>query len=294
MSHHGILAEIRADAAAILGAELASITIARAVVGVYFTGVALSTGTAGACATPARTELHAACCPATADSVLPPGTLRGRRAVDVLDELASPHKLRRGVAVATLNALADACWQRRPNAEVVLRAGVDAFDAAAIQPGEHVVLVGAFIPFLHALKRMQQDYTVLELHSAMLKPEELPHFRPAAEAGAVMPMGDVVLLTGSALLNDTLEDLLPLARPGARVVVVGPTVGLLPDAFLRRGVTIMGGVRVMQPDAFLDVLAEGGSHQHFLGRSAERVVLVRNQGGAAEGDRLAVDADVVP
>jgi uncharacterized protein len=58
-------------------------------------------------------------------------------------------------------------------------------------------------------------------------------------------------------------------------VMVGPTVGLLPDALLRRGVDVLGGVRVTAPDAFLDVLAEGGSGYHFFGRSAEKVVLVR-------------------
>jgi hypothetical protein len=63
--------------------------------------------------------------------------------------------------------------------------------------------------------------------------------------------------------------------PKARVVLVGPTVGLLPDAFLRRGVDVLGGLRVTAPDAFLDVLMEGGSAYHFFGRSAEKVVLMR-------------------
>ena len=48
-----------------------------------------------------------------------------------------------------------------------------------------------------------------------------------------------------------------------------------PDAFLRRGVDVLGGVRVTAPDAFLNELAEGGSGYHFFGRSAEKVVLVR-------------------
>ena len=110
---------------------------------------------------------------------------------------------------------------------------------------------------------------------ATLKPDELPHFRPADEASLVVPSADVVLITGTTLLNDTLENLLALCRQEARVVMVGPTVGLLPDAFLRRGVDVLGGVRVTAPDAFLDVLAEGGSGYHFFGRSAEKVVLMR-------------------
>ena len=50
------------------------------------------------------------------------------------------------------------------------------------------------------------------------------------------------------------------------MVLVGPTVGLVPDAFLRRGVNVLGGVRVTAPDAFLNVLTEGGSGHHFFGR----------------------------
>jgi uncharacterized protein (DUF4213/DUF364 family) len=191
----------------------------------------------------------------------------------LLGELRSPYKLRRAVGVATLNALAEACLQRGAVPDCVLHAGLDAFDAAAIEPGEHVVLVGAFIPFLRALKRLVQDYTVLELSPAMLKPEELAHFRPAAEAASVIPRGDVVLITGSTLLDGALERLLGLARPDARVVVVGPTATLWPGPYLRRGVDIIGGIRVTDADAFLDMLAEGAGGHHLFGRVAEQVVL---------------------
>ncbi len=112
------------------------------------------------------------------------------------------------------------------------------------------------------------------MDAATLKPDELAHFRPAEEASHVVPSADVVLITGTTLLNDTLENLLALCQPKARVVMVGPTVGLYPDAFLRRGVDVLGGLRVTAPDVFLDVLAEGGSGYHFFGRSAEKVVLV--------------------
>jgi uncharacterized protein (DUF4213/DUF364 family) len=85
----------------------------------------------------------------------------------------------------------------------------------------------------------------------------------------------VLLITGTTLINDTLEELLALAKPAARVTMVGPTVSLLPDAFLRRGADILGTVRITDPGAFLDMLAEGGSGYHFLGRTAQKVVLVR-------------------
>jgi uncharacterized protein len=204
-----------------------------------------------------------------------PDKLRGRLACDLLKETEATSGIRRAVGVATMNALAAMCWERRTTPDVLLQSGVDAYDAANIRPGEHVVVGGAFVPFLKALKHAGQPYTVLEMDAATLKPDELVHFCPATEAAQVVPDADVVLITGTTLLNDTLEDLLALCRPSARVVVVGPTVGLYPDAFLRRGADVLGGVRISDPDAFLDMLAEGGSGYHFFGRSAEKVVMVR-------------------
>jgi uncharacterized protein (DUF4213/DUF364 family) len=130
------------------------------------------------------------------------------------------------------------------------------------------------VPFLRELRRRHQPFLVLEQDPATLKADELPFFRPAEQADRVVPEADVLLITGTTLINDTLEQLLTLAKATARVTMVGPTVSLLPDAFLRRGVDILGTVRITAPDAFLDTLAEGGSGYHFLGRTAQKVVLV--------------------
>ena len=275
MHEQTVLAEIISAIEGILADNLDRIELERVAIGLFFTGVKLSTGAAGACATPLRSIPEAVCCPSSALAMPFPGKLRGRPVRDLLRETRAAGGIRRAVGVATMNALADMCWERRMPDDVELHAGIDAYDAAAIRPGEQVVVVGAFVPFLKSLKQAGQKFTVLEMDPATLKPDELPYFRPADQAGAVLPTADVVLITGTTLLNDTLEHLLALCRPSTRVVVVGPTVGLLPDAFLRRGVDVLGGIRVTAPDAFLDVLAEGGSGYDFFGRSAEKVVLMR-------------------
>lgn len=210
-----------------------------------------------------------------------PGKLAGRPAADLARDALSSHGIRRAVGIAALNALADCCWQRRPNPEIELCPDLDAFDATDIRPGDRVVVVGAFVPFLKELKRRGQPFLVLEQDPATLKADELPFFRPAEQAADILPQSEVVLITGSTLVNNTLEELLALARPEARVTIVGPTVGMLPDAFLRRGADVLGCVRITAPDAFLDLLAEGGSGYHFFGRSAQKIVLARRPVGLA-------------
>jgi uncharacterized protein (DUF4213/DUF364 family) len=275
-----ILGETIAAIGDILGHDLDAIGVERVVVGLFFTGVKLDNGVAGACATPLATLSHTVCCPSSALAMPFPGKLKGRPAGELAREALAGHGIRRAVGVAAINALADCCSRRRPHPGMALLAGVDAFDAAEIRLGDKVVVVGAFVPFLRELKRRGQSFVVLEQDPATLKPDELPFFRPAAEAAQIVPQADVVLITGSTLVNATLEDLLALASSEARVVVVGPTVGMLPDAFLARGADVLGSIRIREPDAFLDILAEGGSGYHFFGRSAEKVVLVRASAGA--------------
>jgi uncharacterized protein (DUF4213/DUF364 family) len=281
--HSVILNETIACVTDILGRELDGITVERAVIGLFFTGVKLTAGpngeqTAGTCATPRDAIPGDICCPVSARAA---GfqTLAGRTAAELIEGALAENGLSRAVGIATLNALAELCWRRRPNPAVALLAGADAFDASEIREGDRVVLVGAFIPFLKALKRRHQPYLVLEQNPAALKAEEMPFYRPADLAPEVVPGADVLLITGATLLNDTLEDLLALAAPAARVTVLGPTVGMLPDAFLARGADILGTVRITRPDAFLDLLAEGGSAPHFLGQSAEKIVLARQRAG---------------
>jgi uncharacterized protein (DUF4213/DUF364 family) len=281
--HSAILNETIACVTDILGRELDGITVERAVIGLFFTGVKLTAGpngeqTAGTCATPRDAIPGDICCPVSARAA---GfqTLAGRTAAELIEGALAENGLSRAVGIATLNALAELCWRRRPNPAVALLAGADAFDASEIREGERVVLVGAFIPFLKALKRRHQPYLVLEQNPAVLKAEEMPFYRRADLAPEVVPGADVLLISGATLLNDTLEDLLALAAPAARVTVLGPTVGMLPDAFLARGADILGTVRITRPDAFLDLLAEGGSAPHFLGQSAEKIVLARRPAG---------------
>jgi uncharacterized protein (DUF4213/DUF364 family) len=202
-----------------------------------------------------------------------PGKLKGRKAAALAEEAVDGTGVRRALGIATLNALAQAAAERAASPEAEMLRDMDAFDAARVEPGEKVVVVGAFAPFLRSLRRIGAEYLVLEKDPATLKPVEMPFFRPAEMAAEVVPRADVLLITGTTLINETLERLLGMASPTARIAVVGPTVTMLPDAFFRRGCDILGGVEITDPDAFLDVISEGGSGYHFFGKSARKIVL---------------------
>jgi len=52
---------------------------------------------------------------------------------------------------------------------------------------------------------------------------------------------------------------------------------MLPESFSRRGINAIGGIMATDPDKLLDILAEAGSGYHFYGKSAERLVIDRDE-----------------
>jgi uncharacterized protein (DUF4213/DUF364 family) len=89
---------------------------------------------------------------------------------------------------------------------------------------------------------------------------------------SAIPPGGILNQTVAGV-TDILGD--QLDRITVEWAAIGPTVGLRPDAFLARSADVLGSVRITQPDAFLDLLAEAGAAPHFLGTLAEKVVLAR-------------------
>ncbi|MBN9463937.1 MAG: DUF364 domain-containing protein [Burkholderiales bacterium] len=275
-----LLAELHRAVAERLGPELDALRVERAVLGLFFTGVKLVNGVGGLCATPIRSVPEAVCCPSSARAMPTPGKLAGKPVRELLDDLYRGLDLRRALAIATLNALAETLWQRDGLAPGVVQHEGDAFEELDIPAGARVALVGAFPPYMRELRRRHQPFNVLEMDPATLKPDEMPYYVPADRAPEVVPHADVFITTGTALVNGSLDGLLHLLRPGAEAAVVGPTATLFTPPYVRRGVTVLGGTRVTDPDTLLEMLAEGGSGYHFFEKSVTRVTL-RLAAGAA-------------
>lgn len=71
-------------------------------------------------------------------------------------------------------------------------------------------------------------------------------------------MADVVLITGTAIANGTIDHLLDLTKKAKEVAIIGASAGILPDVLFDRGVTLIGGVRVTGADKMMQIVAEGG------------------------------------
>ncbi len=93
-----------------------------------------------------------------------------------------------------------------------------------------------------------------------------------AQAPTIIPQAEVLAVTGSALLNHSLQSYLTLASPAAKVMVLGPSTPLSPVIF-GFGVHLLSGIEVVDEQALLESIAGGLSFRKMKG--TRRVSLVR-------------------
>ncbi|HNV71369.1 MAG TPA: DUF364 domain-containing protein [Candidatus Ozemobacteraceae bacterium] len=177
------------------------------------------------------------------------GTLEQVPLGELLTWTESPNGLERSIGMAALNS----CL---PLAELSFHEGNALELAAHWGEGKNVVVIGHF-PHLERIRERASSMVILEKRP---QPGDLP----AEEAPNVIPHADVVALTGVTCLNDTIEGILALKKPGARFIALGPTIplsSLLFDA----GIDVVGGAWVDDETRALPMLAQGATARLLKG-----------------------------
>lgn len=188
------------------------------------------------------------------------GRLEGSSARQLAGLAHSESALEAGIGLAAINSLLEVDETRC----VELNAGRFLIEQA---PGKQVVLVGHF-PFVPELRRAAGRLWVIDLHprDGDLGP---------AEGMTRLPEADVVAITGSALINHTLEDLLARCRRDSTVLVLGPSAPLSPVLF-DYGVEVISGTQVVDPERALRSVSQGAVFRQVEG---VRLLTMRRSGG---------------
>ena len=188
-------------------------------------------------------------CPHASTRVRDVGRLHQKNARELAEFARSDNLLEASLGVAAINSLLPP-----PDGDIV---EINAFDILAEKgKGRNVALVGHF-PFIPRLRPLVGQLWVIEQNPTA---EEYPK-NAAAE---LIPQADVVAITGTSLINHTLEGLLGLCRPDGFIMLLGPSTPLSPILF-RHGVTILSGSQVVDESAVFRTISQGAHFQQVEG-----------------------------
>lgn len=209
-------------------------------IGLKYTAVKLDSGHAGVAWTP-----HSP--PSGCAQVLTPGQLAGSSARERLRTLAAGDgPFDRAVGLATANALlAGLAPQPAIDQEVIASLGLTADD--------HVAMVGFFGPVIPRIRQSGCRLEVIEINphidEGTLSPEE--GARPLAAC-------TVAIISGTTLITATFDEVTAALGHPRAAVLLGPTTPLCPEVFHDTKITHVAGSRVLDADAVLRIVSEGG------------------------------------
>jgi uncharacterized protein (DUF4213/DUF364 family) len=185
------------------------------------------------------------------------GTLLERGARELAELARSRSLMEASIGVATINALLprdESAYVDLNAEEVIGRHG----------EGKRVAVVGNF-PFIPRLRERVATLSVFE---------EDPHdgCLPAEAEADVIPRADVVAVTGAALVNHTLDELIALRRPGSLLLILGPSTPLSPVLY-DHGADFLSGSLVEKVDAVVAAVCQGGNFRQIRRRGVRLVTM---------------------
>jgi hypothetical protein len=186
------------------------------------------------------------------------GALIGKRAGELAEYARSNETVSASIGMATVNSLIEVdesrCVER------------GAFDVLAEKGrGRNIGVVGHF-PFIPKLRELAQNVWVIERHPQ-------PGDCPESDAPRILPQCEVVCLTGTSLINHTIEKLLALCE-GSFVVLTGPTSPVTPVLF-EFGIDVICGTRVTNPDEVIRFISQGANFQQLRGHGVRLLTLAK-------------------
>ncbi len=182
------------------------------------------------------------------DVVANHGRLTEFSAKDLAQYSMSSHLIEASIGVAAINSLIEP-----EPAKLIDRNELDLLMERAA--GRRLAVVG-HVPFVERIRAIVKTLWVLELDPGE---GELP----ASEAPNIIPHADVVAITGTTLINHTIDGLLELAK-GKQIILMGPSTILSP-VLLEAGIFALCGALVTDRDAVMRDLKEGGCFRNLKG-----------------------------
>ena len=177
-------------------------------------------------------------------------SLVGKKATDLIELFNSSSPAGSSLALATINALFNS------PAKDYIRG--DILSHIEIGPKDTVAMIGYFAPLVAPLEAKAKEVRIFE---QVPVPEAGIH--PAAEAFDWLPRCQVVLITATAIINNSIDLLLRSCVSCKQVAILGPSTPLVPEAFCGTPVTLLSGIVVKDGPQMLEIVSQGGGTRLF-------------------------------
>lgn len=138
-------------------------------------------------------------------------------------------------------------------------------DHLEIDKDTKIIFIGLIKPLIKEVSKITQFITIIE-DLISISPE-VAHFNIKQNINQLTDEDantDILFCTGTTLINNSLDSILEkFKRKAKKIILIGPTASMIPDILFDYGMYIVGGMKIIDSEATIRVLQEGGGTKLF-------------------------------
>ena len=189
--------------------------------------------------------------------------LRKTELVQLSRSFKSKDLFEKSLGLGCINAISQYIFKK---ANFDLNFTSDSLGLLNIKHSDIIGMVGYFPPLVKLIEKIGSKLIIIEkeedlvqetkLWSITLEPSELKKCNK-------------VLITGTTVLNETIDDILQYCTDATSASIIGPTASFFPDPIFERGINIIGGAFVIDSDYLIKSIQ--GNRK--WGKSVEKYII---------------------
>ena len=110
-----------------------------------------------------------------------------------------------------------------------------------VRPADRVGMIGYIPPVAEQLANMQARVYIFDKGLTVSGGEGAAQVMEMSRQEEILPLCDLMIITGTTLINGSIDHLLTLCRSAREIVLVGSSTPMLTEAFRHTGVTALAG-----------------------------------------------------
>lgn len=167
-----------------------------------------------------------------------------------------PYPTKASIGIATINSI----YNQKTEGEKG-----DLIDFLKIKDGDKIGMVGNFKPVLNKIDK-DVEISIFERN-----PQE-EGILPDHAAKQILPQTNIAIITGTTVVNKTIDHLLEITKNAREIALLGPTTPLAPSVLRDYGVTLLAGMIVEDVEKVLKVVSQGGGTRK-LGEFSRKITI---------------------
>lgn len=203
-----------------------------------------------------------------------PGDLYKTPALELAEFMISLDPIERSIGIGALNAISQLILDI-PTDDYYKYTDRDILELLPIKKDTKVGMIGRIGPFIRFLATNSGGLTILDDNPAIQTGDQGNNITITRDIEDIEG-SDVVIITGSTVIEHSLENPLKHSKDAIFKVVIGPTASWIPDAAFKLGLDAVCGMKFIDPDTAFRVIMEGGGTMHFV-KYAQKYTLTKEE-----------------